>query len=48
MEELLVQISNVGFPIVLSMYLLIRIEGKMEELTKSIGKLTEVLDKQNS
>ena len=46
MEELLVQISNIGFPIVLSMYLLIRIEGKMEELTKSIGKLTDVLDKQ--
>ena len=46
MEELLVQISNVGFPIVLSMYLLIRIEGKIEELTKSIGKLTDVLDKQ--
>ena len=45
MEELLVQIGNVGFPIVLSMYLLVRLEGKMEELTKSIGKLTDVLEK---
>lgn len=45
MEELLVQISNVGFPIVLSMYLLIRLEGKMEQLTESISKLTDVLNK---
>lgn len=45
MEELLIQIGNVGFPIVLSMYLLVRLEGKMEELTRSIGKLTDVLEK---
>lgn len=45
MEELLVQIGNVGFPIVVSMYLLVRLEGKMEELTKSITKLTDVLEK---
>ncbi len=45
MEEFLTQISNVGFPIVVSMYLLVRFEGKMEELTKSITKLTDVLDK---
>lgn len=45
MEEILQQISNLGFPIILSMYLLTRIEGKMEELTKSIQKLSMVLDK---
>lgn len=45
MEEILQQISNLGFPIILSMYLLMRIEGKMEELTKSIQRLSIVLDK---
>lgn len=44
MEELLLQIGNVGFPIVLSMYLLIRLESKMEQLTASISKLTAVLE----
>jgi hypothetical protein len=44
MEELLVQVGNVGFPIVLSMYLLVRLEGKMEQLASSILKLTAVLE----
>ncbi|WP_069999253.1 YvrJ family protein [Cellulosilyticum sp. I15G10I2] len=44
MEELLVQVGNVGFPIVLSMYLLVRLEGKMEQLATSISKLTAVLE----
>lgn len=44
-EDILQQISNLGFPIILSMYLLMRIEGKMEELTKSIQRLSIVLDK---
>lgn len=46
MEELLVQVSNVGFPIALSMYLLVRLERKMEQLTESILKLTAVLEKE--
>lgn len=45
MEELVSQIANVGFPIVLSMYLLIRIEGKMSDLTRSIDQLSEVIQK---
>lgn len=45
MEELVAQISNVGFPIVVSMYLLVRIEGKMSDLTRSIDKLTDVLER---
>lgn len=45
MEELITQIGNVGFPIVVSMYLLVRIEGKMSDLTRSINKLTDVLEK---
>lgn len=45
MEELINQIGNVGFPIVVSMYLLVRIEGKINDLTRSIDKLTDVLEK---
>lgn len=47
MEELLSQIGNFGFPIILSMYLLIRIEGKMEGLSISITHLSTVLEKQD-
>lgn len=48
MEELFMQISNIGFPIVLSMYLLVRIENKMEQLTASIQRLTAVLDEKEN
>ncbi len=48
MEELFMQISNIGFPIVLSMYLLVRIENKMEQLTQSIQRLTTVLDEKEN
>lgn len=34
-------IANVGFPIALSMYLLIRIEGKLSNLTDSINELAK-------
>ncbi|MGL5330010.1 MAG: YvrJ family protein [Peptostreptococcaceae bacterium] len=34
-------IANVGFPIALSMYLLIRIEGKLLHLTDSINELSK-------
>jgi hypothetical protein len=34
-------IANVGFPIALSMYLLIRIEGKLSVLTDSINELSK-------
>ncbi|WP_296649454.1 YvrJ family protein [Romboutsia sp. 13368] len=33
-------VANVGFPIALSMYLLVRIEGKLNSLTDSINKLS--------
>ena len=33
-------IANVGFPIAISMYLLIRIEGKLTILTDSINQLS--------
>ena len=34
-------IANVGFPIAISMYLLIRIEGKLTSLTDSINELSQ-------
>ncbi len=48
MEEILMQVSNIGFPIVLSMYLLVRLENKMEQLTASIQRLTTVLDEKEN
>ena len=34
-------IASVGFPITLSMYLLVRIEGKLQILTESINELSK-------
>lgn len=45
MQEILQEISNFGFPIILSMYLLMRLEGKMEQLTTSIQDLSHVISK---
>ena len=45
MEELVPLIANLGFPIAVSIYLLVRIEGKMENLTLSIRALSEVIGK---
>ncbi|MCH1961160.1 MULTISPECIES: YvrJ family protein [Romboutsia] len=40
-ENLQNLIANVGFPIALSMYLLVRIEGKLTKLTDSISELSK-------
>lgn len=45
MNELLNGIGNFGFPIILSMYLLVRIEGKIENLSGTITQLSKVLEK---
>jgi len=34
-------VANIGFPITLSMYLLVRIEGKLSYLTDSINELSK-------
>ncbi|MBP2024516.1 YvrJ family protein [Peptoniphilus stercorisuis] len=47
MEELFNQIANVGFPIAISCYLLIRIEFKISELTKSINDLSNSISTYN-
>ena len=36
MEEMLQGVANFGFPIIVSAYLLIRMENKMENLQKAI------------
>lgn len=43
MEEFLKQVANFGFPIVLSVYLLVRVEGKLEKLTESINELSRTI-----
>lgn len=39
MEELYSSVANLGFPIAVSIYLLVRIEGKLNTLTQSINEL---------
>lgn len=44
MENILQQVGNYGFPMVISIYLLVRIEGKLEALSFSISSLTKVIE----
>ncbi|EOR25160.1 hypothetical protein SDC9_49387 [bioreactor metagenome] len=44
MDELVNLIANLGFPIAISLYLLIRIEGKLESLTTSINNLAHTIN----
>lgn len=43
MEEILTQIGNYGFPIIVSVYLLIRMEAKLDQLSNTIGELKEAI-----
>jgi hypothetical protein len=43
MEEFLSLIANVGFPIAVAAYLLIRFEAKLGELTRAISELRECI-----
>ena len=43
MDEMLKLIGNFGFPIVVSAYLLVRIEGKLSDLTVSITELAKAV-----
>ncbi|HHT70622.1 MAG: YvrJ family protein [bacterium] len=40
-QGLWAQIANLGFPVVVSLYLLVRMEAKLDELTKSIAALAQ-------
>lgn len=43
MEDIYSSIANLGFPIVLSIYLLVRIEGKLNQLSESIMELSKTI-----
>lgn len=43
MEEFVPLIGNFGFPIAVTAYLLVRIEGKLENLSLSIRELSKVI-----
>ena len=43
MEQMLGLVANLGFPIVVSVYLLVRIENRMENLTESIHQLAKAV-----
>jgi len=43
LENILQAVGNVGFPIAVAAYLLVRIEGKLEGLSASIAKLAEAV-----
>lgn len=42
-SDLLTTIGNMGFPIAVSVYLLVRFEGKIEALTLSINDLSTTI-----
>jgi len=44
MEAIYTQIANLGFPIAVSIYLLVRIESKLENLTISINELAKDIE----
>ncbi|MDO4504201.1 MAG: YvrJ family protein [Clostridia bacterium] len=41
MEVIETLIANVGFPVAVSIYLLVRLESKLESLTTSINELSK-------
>uniref|UniRef100_A0A7C3RV06 YvrJ family protein n=1 Tax=Dictyoglomus thermophilum TaxID=14 RepID=A0A7C3RV06_DICTH len=43
MEDIYQLISNLGFPIVVSLILLLRIETRLENLTKAINELSQAI-----
>lgn len=43
MESIIQYIADLGFPIVISLFLLVRLETKMEALTVSINELSSVI-----
>lgn len=44
MENIFNQIANLGFPIAVASYLLVRVEGKLNNLTESINELARVIE----
>ena len=44
MEDLMKMVSNVGFPIAITAYLMIRFETKLDKLTETITKLVLAIE----
>jgi hypothetical protein len=44
MEELIAMIADIGFPIGVSIYLLVRVERRIESLAQSISDLAHAID----
>lgn len=44
MEDFIKIVANVGFPIAVAGYLLIRVETKIDKLTESISNLSTVIN----
>ncbi|HZW68987.1 MAG TPA: YvrJ family protein [Pseudogracilibacillus sp.] len=45
MEELITYITETGFAVLIAVYLLVRMEKKIENLTDSIKNLNQIIDK---
>ncbi|BDR73141.1 MULTISPECIES: YvrJ family protein [Clostridium] len=43
-DEIIMLISNVGFPVAVTTYLLVRLDQRLEELTKAFMVLTKVIE----
>lgn len=43
MPDFWVQLGNYGFPIIVSIYLLMRMEAKLDQLNQTIGELKEAI-----
>ena len=46
--DLMTVLSEIGFPALVTMYLLVRIEGKLQDLSNSIISLSNNISKMNS
>ena len=46
--DLMQLVANLGFPAIVTMYLLIRIEGKLEGLSTSINSLSSNINELNN
>jgi len=45
MEELVPIIANLGFPIVVALYLLVRVENKISSLEKTMDEVLKAISK---
>ena len=43
MDEILKMIANLGFPIAVAVWLMVRMEQRMDSLTTAIGELREAI-----